>query len=403
MNKEDQTKLNARMPLHDGPLGIKYDFNGGCRVWVPERKGKTTKPWRVRMFDSENVCLEDARIKGGTEMESDRKYFTKWRIVVWFDDEIVFEHTYDARGKKVLIYIASGALGDNIAWTPAAFKFAKQHSAYVDVCVAEKIHRSLFGEHENVNVIPHGELKMANYYATYPIGMYLKDPKRTSAPRDCRSIPLQNVATDLLGLPPSEDPPKVICADGGRPIAEPYVCIATQATTQCKYWNNPLGWHEVVKFLKDAGYRVVCIDGHRVYGRDLIWNHIPHGVEDETGFKPISERVRWLRHADFFIGLPSGLSWLAWAAGCPVVMISGFSASVSEFFTPYRVESFAPCKNCWNDPAFKFDAEDYFWCPRHKGDKRQYECSRMITSSQVKDAVRRIPGFKGSMRDGGKW
>jgi autotransporter strand-loop-strand O-heptosyltransferase len=51
--------------------------------------------------------------------------------------------------------------------------------------------------------------------------------------------------------------------------------------------------------------------------------HIPHGVEDETGDRPLQERARWLRHADFFIGLSSGLSWLAWAVGTPVVMISG--------------------------------------------------------------------------------
>ena len=39
--------------------------------------------------------------------------------------------------------------------------------------------------------------------------------------------------------------------------------IATQASTQCKYWNNPAGWREIVRFLKEAGYRVVCIDKFR--------------------------------------------------------------------------------------------------------------------------------------------
>ncbi len=32
-----------------------------------------------------------------------------------------------------------------------------------------------------------------------------------------------------------------------RPIAEPYVCIAVQSTTQAKYWNNPAGWREIVR------------------------------------------------------------------------------------------------------------------------------------------------------------
>lgn len=38
-----------------------------------------------------------------------------------------------------------------------------------------------------------------------------------------------------------------------------------------------------------------------------------------------------LHHASFFIGLSSGLSWLAWATHIPVVLISGFTLPVSEF------------------------------------------------------------------------
>jgi hypothetical protein len=49
------------------------------------------------------------------------------------------------------------------------------------------------------------------------------------------------------------------------------------------------------------------------YGRNdgtgLIWNYIP---EDETGDRPPQERAHWLTHAEFFVGLSSSLSWLAW-------------------------------------------------------------------------------------------
>ena len=34
------------------------------------------------------------------------------------------------------------------------------------------------------------------------------------------------------------------------------VSIAIHSTSQCKYWNNPTGWQEVVDFLKDKGYEV---------------------------------------------------------------------------------------------------------------------------------------------------
>ena len=88
-------------------------------------------------------------------------------------------------------------------------------------------------------------------------------------------------------------------------------------------WNNPAGWREVVAHLKGRGYRVICIDQKPVHGTGLVWNHIPHGAEDETGDIPLAERARWLRHATAFVGLSSGLSWLAWAAGTPVVLIRG--------------------------------------------------------------------------------
>src|SRR5260370_40322124 len=57
----------------------------------------------------------------------------------------------------------------------------------------------------------------------------------------------------------------------------------------------------------------------------------------------------------FFIGLGSGLSWLAWAAGTPVVMISGFSHPSTEFRTPYRVINFHSCNTCFNDLTTEFD------------------------------------------------
>jgi autotransporter strand-loop-strand O-heptosyltransferase len=168
-----------------------------------------------------------------------------------------------------------------------------------------------------------------------------------------------------------------------------------QSTTQSKYWNNPTGWREVVSYLKGLGYRVICIDQKPVHGHGLVWNHIPHGAEDETGDRSLAERVRWLRHADFFIGLSSGLSWLAWAAGTPVVLIAGFTHPVNEFTTPYRVINYHTCNSCWNDPLVRFDHKDFLWCPRHKDTPRQFECTRLITAEHVKSVIRTIPGVAG--------
>ena len=151
----------------------------------------------------------------------------------------------------------------------------------------------------------------------------------------------------------------------------------------------------MVQFLNGAGYRVVCIDQRRVHGHGLMWTHIPHGTQDETGDRPLAERARWLRHADLFVGLSSGLAWLAWAAGCPTVLISGFTHPTNELATPFRVINWHACNSCWNDPRVRFDHHDFLWCPRHKGTERQFECTRLITGGHVIRIIQSVPGFGG--------
>jgi autotransporter strand-loop-strand O-heptosyltransferase len=168
------------------------------------------------------------------------------------------------------------------------------------------------------------------------------------------------------------------------------VVIATQASSQAKYWNNPNGWHEVIAYLKSKGYRVLCIDKNRVCGAGVVWNHIPHGAEDFTGDLPLQKRINLIKDADMFIGLSSGLSWLAWCCKVPVLLISGFTAENNEFHTPYRVINHRVCHSCWNDMRCDFDHFDFLWCPRHKNTERQFECTKFITPKMVIDKIKII-------------
>ena len=104
------------------------------------------------------------------------------------------------------------------------------------------------------------------------------------------------------------------------------------------------------------------------------------------------ERARWLTHAEVFVGLSSGLAWLAWASGVPTVMISGFTHPTNEFETPYRVINWHTCNSCWNDPAERFKHDDYMWCPRHQNTPRHFECTRLITGAHVNGVIDRALG-----------
>ena len=379
----------ADLPTQSGPKGVRYDFNDGCRVLVPE----ADKPWRIRLsdLDTGNILFE-SEMKVG-RVNSTKRYFLRARLEVWSGGEPVLSHDYDARGREVAIQLPVGTIGDSLGWFPYAVKFQERHGCALTCVLADKMIPLFAAAYPGIRFATPETAAPDSYYATYNIGLFFDDDLCVFQPCDFRLVGLHRTAGHILGVDPDEVPPKLVVEDGPPPIDGPYVCIAVQSSTQCKYWNNPAGWSEIVRFLREAGYRVVCIDQKPFHGAGLIWNHIPHGAEDQTGDRPLSERARWLKHAAFFVGLSSGLSWLAWAAGTPVVMISGFTHPLNEFTTPYRVINYHACNSCWNDPRVRFDHADFLWCPRHKNTPRQFECTRLITAEHVKATIRRLPEF----------
>lgn len=383
----------AETPTQQGPMGILYDFNDGCRVLLPDAE----HPWRVRLsdIDTGNILFE-TDLKAG-RINSTKRYFVRARIEVWADGKEVLRHDYSAENRDVMVQFPVGTLGDSLGWFPYAVKFKDKHACKLTCAIGEKLIPLLAPAYPDITFISHEEVEPNRYYATYSMGLFFDDKDGVQQPCDFRHVGLHRTAGYILGVDPTEAPPRLALADASRPTAERYVCIAAQSTTQCKYWNNPHGWREIVSFLKEAGYRVICIDQKPTHGHGLLWNHIPYGAEDQTGDRPLADRARWLTHADFFVGLSSGLSWLAWAAGVPVVLISGFTHPTNEFDTPYRVINYHACNSCWNDVRVRFDHKDFLWCPRHKDTSRQFECTRLITADQVKAAIARIPAFR---RDG---
>jgi autotransporter strand-loop-strand O-heptosyltransferase len=389
----------ADVPTQEGPKGLRYDFNDGCRVALPQ----SDHPWRVRLSD-----LDTGNILFETELKSERinstkRYFVRFRIEVWQNGESLFVHDYSAAGRDVLIRFPVDTLGDPIGWFPYAVKFKEHHGCRLTCAMSDKMISLFRDAYPDIDFIAYADADSGRFYATYVIAVYFVKgaiyDHKDCVPLDFRLVGLHRAAGYILGVDPTEAAPRIAIQDDTRPIAEPYVCIAVQSTLQAKFWNNPTGWREVVAFLKDAGYRVVCIDQKSSHGQGLVWTHIPAGAEDMTGDRPLAERARFIKHADFFVGLTSGLSWLAWAVGTPVVLISGLTHPTNEFFTPYRVINYNVCNSCWNDPTASFDRHDFLSCPRHKDTPRQFECTRLITADQVKATIRNIPGFGAHARN----
>ena len=115
-----------------------------------------------------------------------------------------------------------------------------------------------------------------------------------------------------------------------------------------------------------------------------------YGAEklDDTSLQNV---MNYLHHADLFIGLSSGISWLNWAIGKHTLMISNFTKADHEFQQDCtRITNTDVCHGCWNNPVFKFNKGDWKWCPEHEDSSRQFECHKSISVNDVAIAVKAL-------------
>ena len=181
-------------------------------------------------------------------------------------------------------------------------------------------------------------------------------------------------------------------------IKEKYAVINVHSTAQLKYWNHPKGkevrnnalyWTELCTMLKNNGITPIIVELNKDWGVPPHFNGLPKGFINKIG-RPLKEVVNYIQHAEFFIGLGSGSSWLSWALKKQVVMICNFSDKNHEFTTDcLRIIDESVCNGCWNNPNFKFDRGDWYWCPIHKGTNRQFECQKSITAVRVIEEIKK--------------
>lgn len=389
----------ALLPTQVGPAGVRYDFNDGCRVVIPDF-GQPL-PWRVRIHDlRDDTTIHDVALSSGV-VRSPMKYFVPFGITIWLNDVQVFAHRFDLRDQPVLVQFPVAALGDVLGWLPYAVRFQEVHGCRLSCVVAPDVARLFRDAYPHIRLLTQDRIERREYYATYNVGLYFDDTDCLQQPRDFRETGLHRTAAHILGVDAHEAPARTALPDVSRPIDAPYACIAVQSTAQAKFWNRPGGWEAVVAGLQARGLHVVCIDLKPRHGKNDFWQAVPAGAQDLTGNRPLVERARWLMHAECFVGLSSGLSWLAWTMGTPVVMVSGFTLPHNEFATPYRVSAPEVCTGCWHDPAFRYDHDDFHWCPRHRGTERAFECTRAITPAQVLAAIDRVPAIAARNDNGG--
>jgi len=328
-------------------------------------------------------------------------------VKVTLNDEIVFERNKNDKFNKVYVLFGSNALGDNIAWIPYVEEYRKTYNTKVILYtnfnyLFDKVYPDIIftdiNDPDNINDVD------KKFKIDYGPEFYIKDGKYKTEEWyivnkkfdndveyfDYRTQSLQSNAALILGLSKNEIVSKVNIPDNNGPkIKGKYVVVAIQSTAQLKYWNNVVGWGRLFDFLKKNGYKVVIIDKYKSFGTVGFYNEAPKGknVIFKTGNIPLSERIIDIKYADMMITISSGLAWLSWAIGTPVVMISGFTKPWNEFQSNVeRVYNDKVCNGCWNDISVKYDIFNWMSCPRNKA----FECSTSIEPRQVIDSVKKF-------------
>jgi autotransporter strand-loop-strand O-heptosyltransferase len=362
------------------------DFIEGTKC---ELKGNTSHEYKVQFLDGKNIIWEDT-IKCGMWTKTNKKYFIPWNIKITNINtgEEVLDYQFSCENKKVYIQLNSKSIGDTIAWFPYVEEFRKKHNCKV---YCSTFYNDWFkAEYPKINFVAPGSY-IEDVYAQYNIGWYYfdnGDKDMSKHPQDFLSQPLQKTASDILGLEYKETRP-ILSSISKRPIKEKYVTLAIQSTAQSKYWNHPTGWKQVVDFLKTQGYKVVLIDKYKSFGVKSFMNVAPKGVLDYTN-KPLNEIIPLIQHAQFHIGISSGLSWIAWAVNTPVVMVSSFTKPYCEFQSGItRIYNDTPTSGYFN--THKLDPSNWNWYPfkEVKSMEDWYEIEN-ITPEQVINGIKQL-------------
>lgn len=323
------------------------------------------------MFSLQHATIYETKIKPGSWAKLNRKYLSDIAIFIKYEGRIVKQINLldELKGKRVFIVFESKSLGDSIAWMPYCLEFQNTYKCEVIVSTFKNF---LFKDaYPELKFAERGEV-VHNIVAQVELGWFWSSEKE---PLNPVTISLQEAASKILWLDHKEIEPRIVFTPKERPVVNEYVCISTRSTSQCKHWYY---WPELIAQLKAWGYRVFEMSQEADdYGAEKL---------EDTSLENV---MNYLHHADHFIGLSSGISWLNWGLGKHTIMISNFTRADHEFQSNCtRITNLDVCNGCWNNPIFRFDKGNWWWCPEHEDTPRQFECHKSITLDQVLKAIK---------------
>ena len=290
--------------------------------------------------------------------------------------------------KSVTINLLSNSLGDTIATVPYVLEYKLKHNVDVFFKINKNFIPILDSSYPELNFISKESTVETNETVNLDYIFYKN---------------IQQGYAEQLGFEnPKYIRPVIKHRESIRQIKKKYVVLGIHSTAQLKYWNHPAGrkvqefspyWDDLCSLLRKKDITPVTVEKDSYFGVPSFFNGVPNKSNKKIGLS-LLDSMDIISHCEFYIGLSSGITWLAHAMGKKVVMISNFSEDWHEFDLNtddyIRIINKSVCHGCFNliNKEFTFDAKDWYWCPKHKDTEREFECHKSITPEMVIEQIK---------------
>lgn len=381
--KKDTVEIPQYSPIYEDEYPVKFRVDYKDFAPKLEILGDSRDPRKFDVLfidEKSKEILQKSSIQTNHWVRPNPNQGIRWMVTVSHDGETLFESigperiinssglVHSSAKLNVLVSFVSNSLGDTIGGMPAVLSYQERESCRVYVkCKWANILKNSYP-----TLIFIDEAYEDDFDKVLNINYHFEYPLQEGFARDL-GFTQWVYKRPLVDFVPKE-----------RPIKNKYVAIGIQSTSQCKYWNYPDGWNILCKMLRKEGLTPVCIDQYESFGIKGNYNLVPSSSVKRLD-NSIEDSMNYIYHAEFFIGVSSGLSWIAHSMGKKVVMISGVTQPWNEFQEDcLRIINKDSCHGCFHlTDKYNFDPSSWMWCPEHGGTSRQFECTKTITPEEV--------------------
>ena len=191
---------------------IKHSFNINFiqGAYLEIKSGGTDEYYCEFINKSTSQVVYTTTLKSHHWSRVNKKYFIDWNVKIYQHNKLIYDYHFNCEGKRVFIVLDSKSLGDTLAWFPMVDEFRKKYNCHV---VVSTFHNDWFIEqYPELEFVEPGSTA-DNLYAMYNLGwFYFEGGDEVDLSKnvsDFKKIPLQQSASDILGLPPVEVRPKL--------------------------------------------------------------------------------------------------------------------------------------------------------------------------------------------------